>query len=112
MNTLVFLVETAQQVGVLAVNYKGQPWMRGLMENRPLFLSVFILIGAVAAAAWELSPEVNQMVHLSKFPSDAFRWRVMALVTSSIAGTFVWDRLCVFWFARDIFDAQVASLRR
>ena len=36
----------------------------------------------------------------------------MALVTSSIAGTFVWDRLCVFWFARDIFDAQVASLRR
>merc|ERR1711879_771359 len=57
MNMVVFLVETSQTVAVLAVNYKGQPWMRGLVENRPLFLSVFALVGGMAACAWEAVPE-------------------------------------------------------
>merc|ERR1719327_1207082 len=65
MNTVVFLVETSQTVAVLAVNYKGQPWMKGLMENLPLFLSVFILVGSVAACAWEVNGTANQLIHLT-----------------------------------------------
>ena len=33
LNTMVFLVETAQQVAVMLVNYKGRPWMKGVTEN-------------------------------------------------------------------------------
>lgn len=40
LNTMVWLVETSQQVAVLFVNYKGQPWMKGLLENQALFLSL------------------------------------------------------------------------
>jgi len=112
MNTVVFLVETAQTVAVLMVNYKGQPWMKGLLENRPLFFAVFVIIGGVAAAAWELSPEANGLLHLSPFPSDEFRWKVMGLVFMTIIGTFAWDRLCTAIFASENFRATLESASR
>jgi len=112
MNTVVFLVETAQTVAILFVNYKGQPWMRGVTENRALFLSVFIVAGSVAAAAWEFSPELNGLIHLSPFPDERFRWGIMALVGATLAGTLLWDRLCVALFAPEIFRATVQSARQ
>mmetsp|Transcript_7558 Transcript_7558/g.19198 ORF Transcript_7558/g.19198 Transcript_7558/m.19198 type:complete len:1480 (-) Transcript_7558:51-4490(-) len=111
MNTVVFLVETAQTVAILFVNYKGQPWMKGVMENRALFLSVFVVAASVAAAAWELSPQLNELIHLSPFPSDHFRWAIMGLVMATLAGTFVWDRLCVAIFAPEIFRAMLQSAK-
>jgi len=112
MNTVVFLVETAQTVAILFVNYKGQPWMKGVVENRALFLSVFVVAGSVAAAAWELSPELNGLIHLSPFPDDKFRWGIMSLVGLTLVGTFIWDRLCVAIFAPEIFNAMVQSAKQ
>jgi cation-transporting ATPase 13A1 len=112
MNTVVFLVETAQTVAILFVNYKGQPWMKGVTENRALFLSVFVMSGSIAAAAWELSPEINELIHLSPFPNDRFRWSVMGLVFLTLVGTLVWDRICVAIFAPQIFKAIVDSARK
>lgn len=112
MNTVVFLVETAQTVAILFVNYKGQPWMKGIMENRALFLSVFIAAGGVAAAAWEFLPDLNILIHLSPFPNDSFRWRVMALVAITLVGTFIWDRICVMIFAPEIFRSMVDSAKK
>ena len=40
LNTIIFLVETAQQVSVMLVNYKGRPWMRGATENPALLYSL------------------------------------------------------------------------
>jgi len=112
MNTVVFLVETAQTVAILFVNYKGQPWMKGVTENRALFLSVFLVAGCVAAAAWEFQPELNSLIHLSPFPNDEFRWGVMGLVGLTLVGTFIWDRLCVFFFAPEIFNAMADSAKK
>jgi cation-transporting ATPase 13A1 len=109
MNTVVFLVETAQTVAVLMVNYKGQPWMKGLLENRPLFFSAFVVAGAIVAAAWEFSPEANALLHLSPFPSDAFRWKVMGLVTCTLFGSFFWDRFCLAVFGRENFRATLEA---
>ena len=73
-------------IAVLFVNYKGRPWMMGLLENHPLFLSVFLCIAGVAACAWGMSPQLNGLIHLEPFPDDAFRWQVMGLVGLSIVG--------------------------
>eukprot|EP00437_Effrenium_voratum_P047356 CAMPEP_0181535626 /NCGR_PEP_ID=MMETSP1110-20121109/74358_1 /TAXON_ID=174948 /ORGANISM="Symbiodinium sp., Strain CCMP421" /LENGTH=178 /DNA_ID=CAMNT_0023667023 /DNA_START=41 /DNA_END=574 /DNA_ORIENTATION=+ len=87
MNTVVFLVETAQTVAILFVNYKGQPWMKGVMENRALFLSVVVVAGSVAAAAWEFQPHLNALIHnLGQF--------------------------CVYLFASEIFKAMVDSAKK
>jgi len=107
LNTCVFLVETAQCVAVLLVNYKGRPWMKGLTENHALFLSVFACVLGCAACAWGVIPELNQAIHLEAFPDDAFRFKVMGLVGMSLAGTFIWDRLCIALFAPRIFKATL-----
>jgi cation-transporting ATPase 13A1 len=106
LNTVIFLVETSQIIAVLFVNYKGRPWMKGILENHPLFLSVFICIAFVAAAAWELVPWFNKMIHLYEFPDDEFRVTVIQLVLISIIGTFIWDRICTALFAPTIFKVM------
>ena len=110
MNSVIFLVETAQIIAVLFVNYKGRPWMIGMTENHPLFLSIFACIGGVAACAWQLSPELNSMIHLHPFPDDDFRYKVMSMVLLSIGGTFLWDRLCTAIFAPNIFKSMLNEL--
>jgi len=107
LNTVVFLVETSQMISVLFVNYKGRPWMKGILENHPLFLSVFMCVAGVAGCAWGIRPEINDLIHLEAFPHDEFRWKVLGLVGLSLVGTFVWDRLIIAIFAPDIFKAMV-----
>ncbi len=110
LNTTVFLVETSQMISVFFANYKGRPWMKGMLDNHALFLSVFICIGGVAVASWEMSPKLNQLLQFAPFPDDAYRYRVIALVCASIVGTFAWDRMCTFLFARPVFKAMTAEV--
>eukprot|EP00039_Didymoeca_costata_P012204 m.175013 g.175013 ORF g.175013 m.175013 type:complete len:1509 (+) comp15415_c0_seq4:169-4695(+) len=107
MNTVVFLVETSQIMAVLLVNYKGRPWMKGIIENHALCLSLFITIAAVCVCAWGVSPELNAMIHLEPFPDDEFRWKVVALVLITFLGAFIWDRLITMIFAPSIFKAML-----
>lgn len=99
LNSVVFLVETSQMISVFFANYKGRPWMKGMLENHALFLSVFACIGGVVVASWEMVPKLNEVLQLAPFPDDAFRYRVVALVTATILGTFLWDRFvkCLFF---------------
>lgn len=112
LNSVVFLVETSQMISVFFANYKGRPWMKGLLENHPLFLSVFLCIGGVIVAAWEIVPQVNELIQLAPFPDDAFRYKVVALVCATILGTFLWDRICVFIFAPKVFAATVEEFNK
>merc|ERR1712008_381530 len=112
LNTVIWLVETSQMCAVTFVNYKGRPWMKGIMENHALFLSSFACIAMVAVAAWELMPQGNALLHLAPFPSDEFRWKVMSLVFMSLGGTFIWDRLCIAIFAPEIMAAMVDNAKQ
>jgi len=107
LNTSVFLVETSQCIAVLLVNYKGRPFMKGLLENHPLFLSVFACVAGCVCCAWGVFPELNALIHLEPFPDDAFRFKVIGLVLASLAGTFIWDRVCTAIFAPQIFKAML-----
>jgi cation-transporting ATPase 13A1 len=109
-NTVIFLVETSQMIAVLLVNYKGRPWMKGVLENHPLCLSLFLCIGGVATCAWSIFPELNGLIHLAPFPNDEFRLKVMMLVLTTIGGTLLWDRLVTAIFAPDIFHAMMVEI--
>jgi len=102
LNTVCWLVETTQQVSVLFVNYKGRPWMKGLLENQPLFLALCSCFGLVVVCAWGFSPWLNNMLNLVVIPAG-LRTQVVISITVSLCGTFVWDRLMVFIFAPYIF---------
>ena len=109
LNSVVFLVETSQMISVFFANYKGRPWMKGMLENHPLFLSVFACIGGVVVASWEMVPQLNDMLQLAPFPDDYFRYKVVLLVVATILGTFMWDRLCVMLFAPQVFKASLGE---
>jgi len=106
LNTCCWLVETSQQISVIFVNYKGRPWMKGLLENQPLFLSLFLCITMVAICAWGAFPQLNQLLNLEVVPED-LRWQVMTTLAVSLVGTFCWDRLMVAIFAPHIFAVMI-----
>ena len=107
LNTVVFLVETSQVMAVLFVNYKGRPWMLGMLENHALFLSLFTCIGCLIFVTFEFSPKVNKLIHLYEFPDNEFRFQVIGLVLTTIFGTFLWDRVITAIFSPKIFKAQL-----
>lgn len=112
LNTSIFLVETSQTIAVLFVNFKGAPWMKGFLENHALFLSIFIAIAGLVILAWGMIPELNEMLHLTPFPDDEYRFKLAGLVLASLFGTLIWDRLSTAIFAPDIFRAQVLEIRK
>jgi len=72
-----------------------------------LFLSLFICIGGVAFASWEMYPEFNRALHFYPFPNDTYRWNVMFQIMLVVLGTFLWDRFVIAIFAPKIFKAMV-----
>jgi len=109
LNSTVFLVETSQMISVFFANYKGRPWMKGMLENHALFLSVFMCIGGVVVASWEIVPQLNEAIQLAPFPDDNYRYKVVLLVMATIAGTFLWDRLCTLVFSPPVFRAMFSE---
>ena len=83
-----------------------------MLENHPLFLSVFACIACVVVASWELAPQLNELIQLAPFPDDLYRLKVVALVVATIFGTFTWDRLCTMVFAPSVFSAMRAEAAR
>merc|ERR1712039_264027 len=95
---------------VIFVNYKGRPWMKGLLENQPLFLSLFSCIALVAVCAWGRLPWLNEMLNLEVVP-DELRIQVMTCLFISLIGSFIWDRLMTAIFAKEIYQTMVDGVR-
>jgi cation-transporting ATPase 13A1 len=107
LNTVVFLVTTAQQVSVMFVNYKGRPFMQGITENPAFMWSVLLCMVGAFVCAFERVPELNQALKLVSMPDDAFRWRVLHTLAVSTLGALVWDRLCLGFFAPHVLKAAL-----
>lgn len=110
LNTCCWLVSTSQSIAVIMVNYKGRPWMKGVLENQPLFLSLFLCTALVAICAWGLIPYLNEVLNLVVVPED-LRPVVMVVLFVSLVGTFLWDRLMTMIFAPEIFRALVEEAK-
>ena len=95
----------------MLVNYKGRPWMRGATENPALLYSLALCVAGVVVAAWEVVPYMNTYLGLVPLPDDETRYALLAIIGVTLAGSFVWDRLCLALFAPRIFASQIAELR-
>jgi len=110
LNTVTFLVGSAQEIAVLLVNYKGQPWMKGATENHALCLTLGCLCVGVTVLTFTIYPELNTMLDMEPFPNDEFKYKVIFLVFMSLLGSFIVDRMCVAIFSKDIFVAQMEQI--
>jgi manganese-transporting P-type ATPase len=111
LNTVVFLVSSVQQVTVFFVNLQGRPFMTGISENTPLLWSLagtFILTFMFAS---ESVPQMNRYFQLVPFPDKSFRDYVLSLLVLDLVGTFTFDRVMKFLFARHILMASLRGMR-
>mmetsp|Transcript_3189 Transcript_3189/g.9719 ORF Transcript_3189/g.9719 Transcript_3189/m.9719 type:complete len:1218 (+) Transcript_3189:107-3760(+) len=93
LNTIVFLLSTAQQVVVFGVNCKGYPFMQGLMENRLLRNTLIINLIVVVLLALEVIPEFNAFAELAPLPDPALRYTISKWILIDAVGAFVVDRV-------------------
>jgi len=56
------------QVSTIAVNYRGLPFMRGLLANRPLVYTLGALMAAAAAGVFGLSAGLSEALELVPVP--------------------------------------------
>ncbi len=90
-NTVVFLVSAMQQVAVMAVNYKGRPFMEGLSDNKGLRYSLLFVSGIVLICTLEVLPEINQAMQCAPMPSFDLQLRVIGLCMIDICLSWVFD---------------------
>jgi cation-transporting ATPase 13A1 len=99
LNTVVFLIETAQQVSVMAVNYKGRPFMLASTENPAMLYSLLACCAGVFICAFEVVPELNKYLELVSLPSSEFRNSLLRMLGLSVFGSLMWDRVIVAIFS-------------
>lgn len=107
LNTVVFLVNSVQQVTIFVVNLQGRPFMTGLTENRPLLWSLAATFILTFMFASESVPGLNRYFQLVPFPEESFRDFVLTILAVDVVGSFLFDRLMQFFFCRNILKASV-----
>ncbi|XP_005097645.1 manganese-transporting ATPase 13A1 [Aplysia californica] len=95
LNSTVYIISMSLQVSTFAVNYKGEPFMERLRDNKPLLYSLAFSTGAVLVLASGAIPELSQQFELVELPIE-FRNIVLGVVVGDIAAAFAIDRVVQF----------------
>lgn len=73
MNTIVYLISFTMQINTFVVNYKGQPYMLGLMENQWLWRFSLVIYTVLIVAIFEWFPPINEAFELTTLPDVEVR---------------------------------------
>ena len=77
LNTCTFLMNVLATVNTFAVNYRGEPFVEPLKQNKMLLRSLQICYVVLLFCALELFPPLSDLLQLSEFPAttkDAIEW--------------------------------------
>lgn len=70
VNSTVYIISMALQIATFAINYRGQPYMESLSQNKSLMYSIVCSGGAVLALALGIVPDLAAQFEIIDFPSD------------------------------------------
>lgn len=102
LNSTVYIISMALQVSTFAINYKGEPFMKSLSENKPLLYSILLSGGAVMLLAVGAVPELSSQFEIVDFPTD-FRLILVQVLIGDMVFAYLADRLCLFLFGEGRF---------
>ncbi|CAH2066263.1 unnamed protein product, partial [Iphiclides podalirius] len=97
LNSTVYIISMALQISTFAINYRGEPFMEGLRENKPLLYSIVVSGGAVLALAAGIFPELSNMFEIVYFPPD-YRLIVVQVLVADMVFAYFADRVCLLLF--------------
>lgn len=73
INSIMFLVSSTMQVTTFVANYRGQPFMENLSENKLLYRSALVSYALLGMASWEIFPWINDVLELVPLPNEEVR---------------------------------------
>ena len=95
LNSVVFLTTTLMTATTFFVNYRGEPFMQSIRQNRPMFYALIALVGLVFFLATETSPEINEELQIVQFPSDDFRNSFVNMLLVDMVGAYGIEIVCL-----------------
>lgn len=97
INSTVYIISMALQISTFVINNRGEPFMEGIQENKPLLYSVIISGGTVFALAAGFLPDLSNMFEIVDFPPD-FRLILVQVLIADMVFAYVVDRACLWLF--------------
>ncbi|XP_063838931.1 endoplasmic reticulum transmembrane helix translocase [Ostrinia nubilalis] len=97
LNSTVYIISMALQISTFAINYRGEPFMEGLRDNKPLLYSIVVSGGAVLALAAGVFPDLSNMFEIVDFPLD-YRVILVQVLIADMLFAYLVDRLCLWLF--------------
>ncbi|KAL0848969.1 hypothetical protein ABMA28_013357 [Loxostege sticticalis] len=97
LNSTVYIISMALQISTFAINYRGEPFMEGLRDNKPLLYSIVVSGGAVLALAAGVFPDLSNMFEIVYFPPD-YRVILVQVLIADMGFAFLVDRICLWLF--------------
>lgn len=101
LNSTVYIISMSLQISTFAINYRGEPFMEGLRDNKPLLYSIMISGGAVLALAAGIFPDLSNMFEIVYFPPD-YRIILVQVLIADMLFAYLVDRLCLILFGEGL----------
>jgi manganese-transporting P-type ATPase len=92
LNSIIYLMTTLMSATTFAVNYRGEPFMQSIRQNKPMFYALVVLVIMVFYLASEADPDLNEYLEIVKFPSDEFRNQLLSILAVDMAGAFAIEK--------------------
>ncbi|XP_043270671.1 endoplasmic reticulum transmembrane helix translocase isoform X2 [Venturia canescens] len=100
LNSTVYIISMALQVSTFAINYRGQPFMEGFMENKGLLYSLLGSSALILGLVLGYFPSIAFQLEILEFPHEFRSTLLQVLVVNFIAAGMV-DRACRCLFGED-----------
>ncbi|XP_015432152.1 PREDICTED: manganese-transporting ATPase 13A1 [Dufourea novaeangliae] len=96
INSTVYIVAMAIQASTFAINYRGYPYMEGLLQNKALLYSLIGIV-AVILGLCGFSPKLAAQFEIAEFPND-FRNLLVQILIADFVLAYMVDRTCLWLF--------------
>eukprot|EP00181_Compsopogon_caeruleus_P002906 CAMPEP_0184686556 /NCGR_PEP_ID=MMETSP0312-20130426/22945_1 /TAXON_ID=31354 /ORGANISM="Compsopogon coeruleus, Strain SAG 36.94" /LENGTH=1231 /DNA_ID=CAMNT_0027141763 /DNA_START=58 /DNA_END=3753 /DNA_ORIENTATION=- len=106
LNTVVSLVSSAQQVSVFLTNFRGRPFMAGLLENVALRRVLTFVLGIIFICTSGLVPDLNNLLQLTPWPSNELKQKITLVIIGDLIGAFLVDRILHWIFPPKILELE------
>ncbi|XP_043502846.1 endoplasmic reticulum transmembrane helix translocase [Polistes fuscatus] len=97
INSTVYIIAVALQISTFAINYRGQPFMESLTQNKSLLYSLLGSSAVVLSLACGFLPDIASQFEIVDFPSD-FRKVLVQILVADFVLAYIADRTCLWLF--------------
>ena len=93
LNSAVFLMTNAMLATSFVTNYRGRPFMEGLLDNRPLMILLGLAQLSTFAAAAGIMPELNEQMEIILEWPDKLSATLLTVLTADFIGSLAVEEI-------------------